>query len=543
MTKEMMKNQSLKSVAAMIAAMSAELGVKHAVVSSGSRSMPIATAFDVADSINVKMIVDERVAAFAALGMTKHDGAPVALVCTSGSALLNYAPAVAEAYYIGAPLLVISADRPAWQIDQNAGQTIRQFGALSNIVKASVDIDGDSDNPLKWRGMVADAMLKAIIGKPGPVHINVHLSEPLQPTLPFQCNSSLLPKLISPTAFSDSQFDNMVAQLQGRKVMLYIGPENLCKVSEQTISKLQNSNVVVVADRATVGITDADVSHFDDLLQTANSSADIIPDLLITTGVAPLSRKFRELISSASNLCHWQVSSDAAAKDFLGHISTLIVSDSDIFLNQLADKQFKADANYRNAICRLQSQASESVKNMVAKGEWSADLAVDMILSAVPNDYKLHFSNGITLRKANRFIKCGVTMSANRGVNGIDGSTSTALGAAYVAGGKHLLLTGDMSAFYDIAALQSGLINDNFRMVVINNSGGDIFRCIEATRNVPNREQLLCAMPNVDWQANAVAANMKYVKVTSADALSASLDELLNGASAMLMEVVVAPTE
>jgi 2-succinyl-5-enolpyruvyl-6-hydroxy-3-cyclohexene-1-carboxylate synthase len=165
-----------------LATLLASHGVKRAVLSPGSRNVPLLVAVSKEPSIETEVVVDERSAAFMALGMASISGCPVALVCTSGTALLNYAPAVAEAYYRHIPLVVVSADRPHCWIDQDDSQTIRQQGALASIVKASYDISADAVTPDDdWYAnrVINDALINATTGCKGPVHINMQINEPL----------------------------------------------------------------------------------------------------------------------------------------------------------------------------------------------------------------------------------------------------------------------------------------------------------------------------------------------------------------------------
>ncbi|MDE7351068.1 MAG: 2-succinyl-5-enolpyruvyl-6-hydroxy-3-cyclohexene-1-carboxylic-acid synthase, partial [Muribaculaceae bacterium] len=163
-------------------------GVQTAYCSPGSRNAPLILAMEACGEIKKRVVIDERSAAFQAYGCALVERCPVALVCTSGTAVLDYAPAVAEAYYSGVPLIVVSADRPSEWIDQDDSQTIRQFGVLRNIVKGSYDVRAipegsgmEYTSRMRWNinRTVNEAMLKALEGKPGPVHINVQLSDPL----------------------------------------------------------------------------------------------------------------------------------------------------------------------------------------------------------------------------------------------------------------------------------------------------------------------------------------------------------------------------
>ncbi len=225
-------------------------GVKRAVVSPGSRNAPLLVALSREDGIEKTIIVDERSAAFAALGMAQQTGEPVAIVCTSGTALLNYAPAVAEAYYQKLPLIVVSADRPKEWIDQDDSQTIRQFEALSQFVKRSYDLPARcGDDVARWYAdrIINDAMMEATSGRCAPVHINIQLDEPLSGSSEWSRQSRGI-ELISPSAdLSESDMSRLVELSRGSRILVIAGfmrPDEKCQKALGRLSEMPNVAVL-----------------------------------------------------------------------------------------------------------------------------------------------------------------------------------------------------------------------------------------------------------------------------------------------------------
>ena len=201
-------------------------GVRRAVLSPGSRNAPLLVALARREEIDKYVIVDERSAAFVALGMAQQLGEPVMLVCTSGTAVLNYAPAIAEAYYQKLPLIVVSADRPKEWIDQDDSQTIRQFEVLSQFVKKSYDIPARcNDDIARWYAnrIVNDAMIEAMSGRKAPVHINVQLDEPLAGLSEYEGSQRVIEMIAPSQSVSGCDMEKLLDEAVGKDILVIAG--------------------------------------------------------------------------------------------------------------------------------------------------------------------------------------------------------------------------------------------------------------------------------------------------------------------------------
>ena len=473
-------------------------GVKRVVLSPGSRNAPLLLSFAREENIAHYVVVDERVAAFVALGMCMRSNEPVALVCTSGTALLNYAPAVAEAYYHHLPLIVISADRPEEWIDQDDSQTIRQQGVLSNIVKKSYHIPSQEDKQSRWhaRRLINEALQCAQTLCRGPVHINVPLREPLydvveEKPLPsiFIENIPLIPELSRWTIKRLSEEISRVRKVMILGTMSQYLPEfqdNMLAMAElpqvvvltETLANVRNEKFIPTIDRVLTTISEKEKSDF-------------APDLLITFGGAPVSRIIKEFIRQYPPKQHWRVGCDINLVDTMQCVTHRLETEPDIFFAQMGLECKKNGSNYATIWNEKKQLAAELHNRIVDNAPWCDLRAFSILLPQIPADTVLHLSNGTSVRYVQLFDTPQVEASyCNRGVSGIDGSTSTALGSSLVDEKQHLLITGDMSFAYDIGALATRLASPRFKIIVIDNGGGGIFRFIKGPSDLPELEEL-----------------------------------------------------
>ncbi|MDE7443132.1 MAG: 2-succinyl-5-enolpyruvyl-6-hydroxy-3-cyclohexene-1-carboxylic-acid synthase, partial [Muribaculaceae bacterium] len=291
-------------------------GVKHVVMSPGSRNLPLMVAVSRSDELKSTVVVDERIAAFMALGMASASCAPVALVCTSGTALLNYAPAVAEAYYKHVPLIVVSADRPYQWIDQDDSQTIRQNGVLANIVKRSCDIpDVASTKVDRWYAgrVINDVLIEMMRGCPGPVHINVQLAEPLNVMTDSVQQAKVVRNLVPVNELPSDravELAHYVASVP--KVMIVAGFLSLecAGAINRNLAELNRQDNVIVL---TESISNLKIERAIECIDIAVSGipcgeeSDYAPELLITVGGALVSRFVKQFLRNYPPKAHWHV--------------------------------------------------------------------------------------------------------------------------------------------------------------------------------------------------------------------------------------------
>ncbi|MCM1110506.1 MAG: 2-succinyl-5-enolpyruvyl-6-hydroxy-3-cyclohexene-1-carboxylic-acid synthase [Clostridium sp.] len=550
-TDEPTKPTTDKTLPPVMARLLAAHGVRRAIVSPGTRNAPVITALDAEPALELTVVADERSAAFVALGAALASGSPVALVCTSGTALYNYAPAVAEAYYRHIPLIVISADRPAEWIGQDDSQTLLQPGALSKIVKQSYALT-ESDTPDRLWGDtrdINDALLLAAEAPRGPVHLNIPLSAPLsgltdRVSLPE-------PKLISAIRpeclFQVRDVRRMSLELASPERVLivagFMDPDSRLRRALTRLAALEN--VVVVAEPGANLGEGPWLGSAEALVALASRQPLCNPDRLITLGGSIVSGRLKAWLRSQSPRSHWHVGLTRRTVDTYRCLTLRIEADPSLFMPQLASamQPHKAKSPYQTLWRSLARKARSVIDGAIDQGGWSAVSAMRMIASLAPASTNIQLSNGMTVRYFDllgrrRFHR----VDSNRGVSGIDGSTSTSVGASTAyGGGKTLLLSGDLSAQYDLGGLSCGLADNRFRMVIFDNGGGAIFRHIAATRSLPTVATILAARPSVSWRDIAAAIAMRYFEAESGEALICQLGSFWQGETAAILLVRTDP--
>lgn len=508
-------------------------GIEDVVLSPGSRNTPLIIAANRHPSLQTHVIIDERSAAFFGLGISLQTKKPVALICTSGSAVLNYAPALSEAYYRRIPLIAISADRPAEWIDQDDSQTIRQVGVLNNIVKGSFDIVGDNSNRIQNRFAVRtvnDALILAKKGPKGPVHINVRLDAPLGGLTEVSKRNKAKIELwqAQEKQLSDSQYETLARECIGKKVMVIggFGPQSPCL--DRAIDDFVKSTGAVVLHEAqsnlhpsiSVGHIDACIAAFTD-----EDTIRLKPDIVITFGGAILSRMIKQFLRDAKNIDHWHLAESSRSIDCFMNLTRRIECERTIFFEKMSEKLAKypqANTAYLKGWLAKKAEARAKMQNFFKECAWSDFYAIGRILKIIPRKWHLQLSNGTSIRYTQLFDYSAITnIECNRGVSGIDGATSTAIGSHIYYDDNTLLITGDMSAQYDIGALALKEITPRFKMAVLNNHGGGIFRYIKSTSQLEECEDCFAAMVNLPLKQLAEAFGFAYFEATD----KASLDK------------------
>lgn len=522
--------------------------VSDVVVSPGSRNAPLIIALEAEKRLRKTVVIDERSAAFVALGMSQESRQPVALVCTSGTAPLNYAPALAEAYYRGIPLIAISADRPAEWIDQDDSQTIHQFGALDNVVKKSYDIP-DTTHPDKdycWmvNRMVNDALIECRMGKPGPVHINIQLKAPLGNISEYEPPEERLIEFIDNEPKIDSaEMERMACLARDSRVLIVAGfmPPNE-ELNDGIIKLNEFDNVSVMAETVSNLSLPEDCYSIDRVLSTLDDSDKkaLKPDIVITLGGALISRQVKEYLREYVPQEHWSVGTQHTTVDPIRSLSKRIDVQPEYFINELYKKMVcrMPKSDYSNRWKMVRDRADISAEEFLFRASWSDLKAFETIFKSLPDNIQLHLSNGTAIRY-NQILakKIFKATFCNRGVSGIDGSTSTAIGAAMSSNGYNILVTGDMSFSYDISALNTQ-IPENLRIIVLNNQGGGIFRFIGSTRNLSCRDKYFCVPSSMDLESLAKAFGLGYIYSATEEEVKSGINKLLKMSSPAILEVV-----
>lgn len=522
----------------------ADLLVKHnitnVVLSPGSRNAPLIIAVARNKELTPTVIVDERCAAFSALGMcaSSYGEHPVALICTSGSALLNYAPAIAEAYYRNLPLIVISADRPIEWIDQDDSQTIRQHDALSNYVKKSYDIPADIESEnMQWyvNRSINDAILTATSGRRGPVHINIQLDEPLNQITESHISKQRFIEMPIISRCINQDFIKSVIHpsISTKKILVIVGfqncePENWVTSSineknpfEDFISK--NDNIAVLTETLSNIKSQYNISNIDRVLSSMSDidKKALSPDIVITFGGALVSRFIKQYLREIKPTEHWHIGLTDTTIDCFKSLTMRIEMHPNEFFDQLNNfseinnSQEINNNSYRTNWLEIASNAENTHEKYLNDCPWSDLKAFSIILPLLKGD--LHLSNGTPIRyqqlfNLNKNIK---STYCNRGVSGIDGCTSTSIGHSLISKEPTILITGDLSAQYDIGGLGIKNIPPSYKMIVMCNGGGNIFRFISSTSNLPEVDEYFATKSNLPLEEISKGYGFKFFKATS----------------------------
>lgn len=466
------------------------LGLKYVVCSPGSRNAPLSIAFNQHPEIECVVIPDERSAAFYALGMAQQTNKLVGVCCTSGSAALNYYPAIAEAYYQQIPLIVFTADRPKAWVDQGDGQTIVQHEVFKNHIRFSTTISENNwDKEHVWfvKRQISEAFYHANGIVKGPIHINLPFSEPLYQQVEIEETNENLPITVleSNEQLSDNQFSILKKSWSkySKKMILCgqmlpnEGLENVLKflsddpsvlILVENTSNLIHPHFVHCIDRTLQGIKEDELDNFS-------------PDLLIILGGAIVSKKIKAYLRKYSPKEIWKIGADFPFMDTYQNLTYSLNVDATFFVKELIKVEFSSNANYRNKWKQIDYINKDKALDFIEKQDAFTDLIANhIILDYLPENSILHLGNSSVVRYAQLFDPVRtITTYCNRGTSGIDGSTSTAGGAAYIQKDKcNTLITGDISFFYDSNALFNRLDLANLRIFLINNDGGGIFKII-----------------------------------------------------------------
>ena len=467
-----------KELAQIIIAACRQFEIQTVVISPGSRNAPLTIGFSNHKYFETLSIVDERCAAFFALGIAQQTLKPVALVCTSGSALLNYYPAIAEAYYSQIPLVVISADRPAHLIDIGDGQTIRQENVFQNHILYSANLkEFDAENSIKALSK-AFSLLRQV---KGPIHINAPFNEPLYETVATMNDFRFIAEE------SDLQdtidYENLASQWNSaKKKMILVGVHSPNAALEILLDKVADDPSVLVFTETTSNLYNKRfVNSIDNLIfnLTEEEFTSLQPDILLTFGGMIVSKKIKKFLRDYSPKEHWHVN-ELRAFDTYQVLSKHLKIDSHSFFKHFCELvDYDNKSTYESTWTHYKQRIREKHNHYIKTAPYSDLKVFEQVLKVIPDFSEVQFSNSAIIRYSQLFeMNSTITVFCNRGTSGIDGSTSTALGAAYATQKPTTLITGDLSFFYDSNALWNNYIPSDVRIVIINNSGGGIFKII-----------------------------------------------------------------
>lgn len=490
-------------VAQSIVSLCLSKGITQVVISPGSRNAPLTIEFTKNPDITAYSIVDERCAAFFGLGIAQQLRKPVALVCTSGSALLNYYPAIAEAFYSDIPLVVISADRPVERIDIGDGQTIRQKNVFENHIMYSaslyseiVPVETITDKYLNQKIIESrrhneqeiNKALNMAIEHCGPVHINVPFYEPLYEMVP---EKTVTPIQVAPRPVEQDVTDTELQPFvdiwnkAARKIVLVgVNPPNV--LDQEIINWLGADPSVIVFTETTSNIEHPDFfTRIDNMIGSLDDQGfkQLQPDILLTFGGMIISKKIKAFLRNYQPKHHWHIDVKKAYDTYFCLNKHFEITPN-TFFKSIIPKLIQSDSDYKKYWLSIRSKRDTLHTSYIQEMPWCDFKAFDQVLSSIPDHSILQIGNSSAIRYAQLFdVNRTLQVYCNRGTSGIDGSTSTAIGAAVSTQRPTTLITGDLSFFYDSNALWNDYIPKDFKIIVINNNGGGIFRIL------PNREK------------------------------------------------------
>lgn len=474
-------------------------GIHHAVVCPGSRNAAIVHNLNECPDIACYPVTDERSAGFYALGMTQALNEPVAVCVTSGTALLNLAPAVAEAYYQHRPLVVISADRPQQWIDQLDGQTLPQTDALGRFVRRAVSLPEPHNAETRW--YCNRLVNEALIEKHAPIHINVPITEPLfqfsTPQLPVERKIDFLPA--DATNITLTHICRMF--LQAKRPMLIAG---------QPMNPLMDEAVVQIGD---------DESY--------------VPDFVLYTGGSIVSKRLKHFLRKAKE--SWVVNREGEVTDTFMNLTNVIQADPEVVADLI---RFNLEEKPHPFVQKWEALLAEIRQKVEEEEPAYSQAAAVKYFEKQRGENIVHYANSMAIRLANIYSKTPVY--CNRGVNGIEGSLSTAAGFSVVVDEMVFCVIGDLSFFYDQNALWNQNLRGNFRILLLNNGKGGIFDMLPGLEQSPARDKYVSAEHPAKAEGICQQNNVGYRRAENMEQMRQGIDWLLTTESEhpMLLEVL-----
>jgi 2-succinyl-5-enolpyruvyl-6-hydroxy-3-cyclohexene-1-carboxylate synthase len=503
-------------------------GVVDIVISPGSRNAPLTIGFTNNPAFRCYSIADERCAAFFALGLAQQSQKPVAVVCTSGSALLNYYPAFAEAFYSQIPLIVISADRPFDKIDIGDGQTIRQENVFVNHSLYNVNLTQDESEE---NDVYINEAIHVAIARKGPIHINAPFEEPLYETvnkLSVDINITSLFKIYRMVSVDDIIAFTTLWN-HSKKILVLVGECPPNSIEQKWIDQLASYPSVVVMTEATSNLQHPSFINNIDALITPFSQAELLklqPRILITFGGMIVSKRVKAFLRKYKPRHHWHID-ELRAYDTFGILTKHFHATPSQFFSQFLPFAKQVESDYNSSMQSIKAVRQGKHAKYLAKIPFSDFKAFEKIIAKLPKHSQLQISNSSAIRYAQLFaIDHSIAVFCNRGTSGIDGSTSTAIGAAVRGKKQTTLVTGDISFLYDSNALWNNYIPKNFKIILINNGGGGIFRILPGHTETPVFNTFFETSHCLTAEHLAAMYQFDYMTASDETSLTKALDSL-----------------
>lgn len=508
-----------KNILQLVALLKAH-GVRKLVLCPGSRNAGLVHTLAHVEGFTCYSVTDERSAGFFAIGLSLQGGGPAAVCVTSGSALLNLHPAVAEAYYQQVPLLVISADRPAAWIGQMDGQTLPQPGVFGSLVKMSVHLPDIHTEEDEWycNRLINEAILELDHHGRGPVHINVPVSEPI-----YRFTVKELPEVRVLTRYQglnmyDRDYTQLIERLnQYSRRMVVVGQLNLIYLFSKEVTRHLYKHFVWLTEHlSNRTVPGKAIKNFDAALSamSAEKQLEMAPELLITYGGHLVSKQLKKYLRNHPPKEHWHIAADGKVADVFGCLTTVIEMDPFEFLEKVAPLINAANSGYPmswEAFCQAVPAPQFPYSEMSAIGS---------LLQSMPEEASLHLANSSAVRYAQLYpLKPQVEVCCNRGVNGIEGSLSSAVGYSVASRKINFVVIGDLSFFYDMNALWNHHFGVNLRILLLNNGGGEIFHTLPGMDQTDRSRAFITAPHTTSACGWAEERGFLYLKATNQEEL------------------------
>lgn len=509
--------------------------IKNVVISAGSRHIPFAVSIEKDNYFNSFSVIDERSAAYFAIGIILKTHEPCVICCTSGTAAANYYPAVAEAFYQKLPLIVVTGDKPYFQLNQNSGQMIPQAHIFKDVTKYEIDItECSTENELWYANLkMNEALLSLNFHGSAPIHINLQASAPLDvfdtQTLP---NVRKISRFNNIYTIPKTIIVDFVKQLIEKNILIAFGQHMPLTHDEKEILKefIHNFKPCIIADNTSNLGEENIISKSNECLRQIPivSKKKFYPDIVITCGGQMISTDFFTLVKESNCTDIWHIDADGAVQDELKGLKVIFSTDFFEFCkyaNSIKNESFlevEANSGYLDLWMNIKKQLKCQIENF-------SDLYVSRsLLTALPENTALHLANSNSIRYGQMTsISEGIPVLCNRGTSGIDGCVSTAVGYSALHDGLTVLLVGDLTFFYDSNGLWNKHLSKNFRVLLNNNSIGELLNSQwKSFRN--DNAQSIFGHNNCSAKGIAESMGMDYISASNKDEFDTLINYFLN---------------
>jgi 2-succinyl-5-enolpyruvyl-6-hydroxy-3-cyclohexene-1-carboxylate synthase len=502
-----------------------QLHITDVVICPGSRSAPLAISFAKHRQINTKIIPDERSAAYIALGMAQISQKTVALVCTSGTAVLNFAPAIAEAFFQQIPLLVLTGDRPPEWIGQGDGQTIYQNHIFGKNIKKSYQLPVEKwhkDALWNMYRQLNEAINFTQTAPFGPVHINIPLREPFYPDengINLDFSQTKIYKNYSKSFCLNHVIWIEIQELikNAKNILIVAGHSLPDDELVEIIEDFQyfSGGIPLIADiNSNLQETSYAICNANEILinQKSHFLDDIKPDFILSFGIDFISKNLKQWLRKQYPAVHLHVRNDDLLIDTFQNVTHTITVDKKYFFKEIKsylEKDF-SNKSYLNTWLLEQSKYENKLQKFISQSEFGELMAVQYLLDKIPYKSILQLGNSLSVRYASIFSAKNTLNFCNRGTSGIDGCVSTAVGSSFKTEQIVTLLVGDMSFLYDKNAFWHNYLISNLRIIVLNNQGGNIFRSVDGAKDQPELEEYFVTEQRFSAQSTALEFRFDY---------------------------------